>query len=70
MGDTDRDPHPYSPPHADNDRRSDLEKAVSGGGEDVEAVPDDAETTPLDVTGVHSNSGTSGVTKDQKYAEQ
>jgi len=71
MGDSDRDPHPDSPPDADKDRPSDLEQAVRGGGDDVEAVPDDGEVTPLEPTGVHDgNSGTGGVTKDQEYSEQ
>ena len=71
MGDTNRDPHPDSAPEADNDRRSDLEQEVSGGGEDVEGVPDDGKPTPLEPTGVHDgNSGTGGVTKNQDYTAQ
>ena len=64
------DPHPDSPPEADNDRRSDLERAVAGGGEDVEAVGGHQET-PLEPTGVHDgNSGTGGVVKNQDDTQQ
>lgn len=61
-----RDPHPDSPPESDNDRRSDLERAVVEAPEDIEQGPASSEETPLEPTGVpDGNSGTGGVTKNQ-----
>jgi hypothetical protein len=62
-----RDPHPDSPPEADNDRRSDVEQAIDAPPEDVEHGPAvDGEETPLEPPGAYDgNSGTGGVTKNQ-----
>lgn len=61
MIDRTRDPHPDSPPEADHDRRSDLERAVDATNRDVEKLQDD--TPPEGVDGAVG--GTGGVTKNQ-----
>lgn len=66
MSDT-PDPHPDSPPAADNDRRSDIEQIVEARKDAVErgegGVEPDSFTAPGLPDGV---GGTGGVTKNQE----
>lgn len=66
MTDRIRDPHPDSPPEADRDRRSDVERAVEATNRDVENLLDD--TLPEGVDGAVG--GTGGVTKNQDDTAQ
>lgn len=66
MTDRTPDPHPDSPPEADRDRRSDLERAVSDSNRDIENVQDD--TPPEGVDGAVG--GTGGVIKNQDDTAQ
>ncbi|MDR6851127.1 hypothetical protein J2Y54_000620 [Sphingomonas sp. BE123] len=59
-------PHPDSPPEADHDRRSDLERAVTDTNRDIENVHDEA--PPAGVDGAVG--GTGGVTKNQDDTAQ
>ncbi len=64
-----RDPHPDSPPEADNDRRSDVERAVDQRPDDVErgSAGDEA---PMEPTGADDgNAGTGGLARNQDLAE-
>ena len=66
MTDRTRDPHPDSPPEADHDRRSDLERAVDDTNHNVKTVEDD--TPPNGADGAVG--GTGGVTKNQDDTAQ
>ncbi|MBA4762287.1 hypothetical protein [Sphingomonas sp.] len=65
---TDRlpDPHPDSLPDANDDRRSDLERAVTDTNRDIENVQDD--TPPEGADGAVG--GTGGVVKNQDDTAQ
>ena len=73
MTDTDRDPHPDSPPEVDHDRRSDLEQAVTGTNPDIENVVEaegDGETDPAAEGVDGAVGGTGGVVKNQDDTAQ
>jgi hypothetical protein len=63
---TDHDPHPDSPPEADHDRRSDIERAVSGTNRDVEQVEEaDGAAASTSPDGAQGENGAGGVVKNQ-----
>ncbi|WP_343519156.1 hypothetical protein [Sphingomonas sp.] len=67
MSDTNRDPHPDSPPEENHERRSDLEQATTGTNRDIENVVEaegDGETDPA-AEGVGGENGAGGVVKNQ-----
>lgn len=66
MTDRTPDPHPDSPPQADHDQRSDLERAVSDTNRDIENVRD--VTPPEGVDGAVG--GTGGVVRNQEETAQ
>ncbi|MCA1197440.1 hypothetical protein K9B35_05630 [Sphingomonas sp. R647] len=66
MTDRSPDPHPDSPPHADHDQRSDIERAVDGTNRDIENISDP--TPPDGVDGAVG--GTGGVVKNQDDTAQ
>lgn len=58
--------HPDSPPEADHDRRSDIERAVSDTNRDVEQVEEaDGAVTPTSPEGAQGENGAGGVVKNQ-----
>lgn len=59
-------PHPDSPPGADNDRRSDLERAITDTNRDIENVQQDAPAEGVD----GAVGGTGGVVKTQDDTAQ
>ena len=73
MTDTNRDPHPDSPPAADHDRRGDLEQATTGSNRDIENVVEadgDGEADPAAEGVDGAVGGTGGVTRNQDDTAQ
>lgn len=71
MTDTDRDPHPDSPPDADHDRRSDLEQAVSGTNRDIENLDESiGGVAPASPDGAGGENGAGGVVRNQEDMAQ
>jgi hypothetical protein len=63
---TDRDPHPDSPPEADNDNRSDIEQIVDARKDAVERGEGGREPDAFTSSGIPDGvGGTGGVTKNQ-----
>lgn len=60
MTDTNRDPHPDSPPADDHDRRSDLEQATSSTGRDIENVVEAERNADADPAGADGAVGGTG----------
>lgn len=63
---TDPDPHPHSAPDADHDRRSDLERAISGENRDIETLDESiGGVAPAAPDGAEGENGAGGVVKNQ-----
>lgn len=72
MSDTNRDPHPDSPPDADHERRTDLEQAATGSNRDIENVVEaegEGDSVPA-AEGVGGENGAGGVVKNQDDTAQ
>lgn len=73
MTDTNRDPHPDSPPEENHERRSDLEQATTGTNRDIENVVEaegDGETDAAAEGVDGAVGGTGGVVKNQDDTAQ
>lgn len=63
---TDPNRHPDSPPEADHDRRSDIERAVEGDDNTIESLDESIEgVAPLPPEGAGGENGAGGVVKNQ-----
>jgi hypothetical protein len=62
---TNPDPHPDSLPEADNDRRSDIEQAVSGENRNIESLDESIEGVAPAPEGQGGENGAGGVVKNQ-----